>query len=425
MRKIYPVRNSSTRKIIHRLKGEADFVSDKWYYQLGGKVSNGVYLDYASTTPVDTRIVKAMAPYFGEKFGNTMSLHSLGQEAKVALEESRSELARILGVKSREIIFTSSATESNNLVLKGVAFANIEKGRHIIVSSIEHECVLESAKWLEKQGFEVTRLKVDKYGFVDIRELERAIRKDTILVSIIHANNEVGTIQPIAEIGRIIQNTKYKLQSTIYFHTDASQSFGKIPVDVNKMQVDLLTVSSHKIYGPKGAALLYVREGIKIEPLLHGGGHEEGLRSSTVNVPAIVGFAKAAQLCKTTMKQEGSCLTRLSTKLIKGVLEKIPNVLLNGHLAKRLPNIVNFTFKGVEGETLVFKLDLIGIFVSTGSACSLIEMEPSHVLLAMGLNPRDAKSSVRFSLGRFTTEKDIDYVLSVLPKAVKELRGRH
>ncbi|TSC75528.1 MAG: cysteine desulfurase [Parcubacteria group bacterium Gr01-1014_30] len=379
-----------------------------------------IYLDYAATTPVDPKVQRAMIPYLTRRFGNTMSLHSLGQEAKVALEQSRSEIASMLGVRSPQIIFTSSATESNNLALKGVALArrSLGEGGHIIISSIEHECVLESAVWLEKQGFEITRLKVDKFGFIDLQELESAIRKDTILVSVIHANNETGVIQPIAQIGKICR------EKGVYLHSDASQSFGKIPIDVNKTQVDLLTASSHKIYGPKGAALLYVREGIKLEPFLHGGGHEEGLRSSTVNVPAIVGFAKAAKICKEDMKKELGRLSLLREKFIDGVLNKIPESKLNGSKDKCLPNIVNFTFKGVEGETLVIKLDLMGIFVSTGSACSLTTMEPSHVLLAMGLNPRDARSSIRFSLGRFMTEKDIDYVLRVLPEAVRELRTK-
>lgn len=386
-----------------------------------------IYLDYASTTPVDKRVLKSLTPYWTEKFGNTMSLHSLGLEAKVALEQNRKKIASFLGVKSSEIIFTGSATESNNWALKGIAFANREKSNHIIISSIEHECVIQAAKWLEKQGFEITRLKVDKYGLVNLQGLEKSIRRDTILVSIIHANNEIGTIQPLAKIGEIIKKKSliFNLKSKIYFHTDAAQSFGKIPIDVHKAGVDLLTASSHKIYGPKGAALLYVRESVKIEPLLHGGGHEEGLRSSTVNLPAIVGFTEAFQICQKEMKKEIKRLKGLRDKFIKGVLEKIPGVSLNGSPKDVLPNIINFTFRGVEGEALVLKLDLMGIFISTGSACSLTNLEPSHVLLATGKNPKDAKSSVRFSLGRFTTQKDIDYLLKVLPKAVRELRVKN
>jgi len=375
-----------------------------------------IYLDYAATTPVDPRVLKAMEPYFSEKFGNTMSLHSFGQEAKTALEESREIVADLMGAKPSEIIFTSSATESNNLALKGVAFANRNKGNHIIISSIEHACIMESAKWLERQGFEITRLKVDKYGLVDPDEVKKAIKKETILVSIMHANNEIGTIEPIEEIGKICK------ERGVYFHTDAAQSFGKIPINVNKMNIDLMTVSSHKMYGPKGAAALFVREGTKIEPILHGGGHEMGLRSSTVNVAAIVGFAEACKIAKKEMEKEAKRLTKLRDKLIKGVLEKIPGSYLNGHPTKRLPNNANFWFEGVEGESIVIQLDLLGIAASTGSACSSEKLEPSYVLLAIGLRPEQAHGSLRLSLGRWTTEKDIDYALEVLPKVIKRLR---
>ena len=382
-----------------------------------------IYLDYAATAPVDPRVVKAMLPYFSEKFGNTMSLHSFGQEAKEALEESREVVANLIRAKPNEIIFTSSATESNNLALKGIAFANENKGRHIVISSIEHPCIIESAKWLEKQGFEITRLKVDKYGLVEPDDVRKAIRKETILVSIMHANNEIGTIEPIEEIGKIIKKSNIQNQkSKIYFHTDAAQSFGKIPIDVNKMNVDLLTVSSHKMYGPKGAAALFVREGTKIEPLIHGGGHESGLRSSTVNVAAIVGLAEAARICEREMKKEAQREIKLRDKLIKGVLQKIKGSHLNGHPKKRLPNNINFSFPGIEGESLVMQLDFLGIAASTGSACSSAKLEPSHVLLAIGLKPEQAHGSLRLSLGRWTKEKDINYVLDVLPKVVKRLR---
>jgi len=373
-------------------------------------------LDYAATTPVDPRVLKAMLPYFSVKFGNTMSLHSFGQEAKAALEESRAIVADLINAKPNEIIFTSSATESNNLALKGVAFANKNKGRHIIISQIEHACVRETAKWLETQGFEVTRIKVDEYGLVSSEDVKKAIKKETILVSIIHASNEIGTIQPIEEIGRICK------ERGVYFHTDAVQSLGKIPIDVTKMNIDLLTASSHKMYGPKGAACLFVREGVKIEPILHGGGHEFGLRSSTVNVAAIVGFAKACEICKKEMKKEAERLTKLRDKLIKGVLEKIPGSRLNGHPKMRLPNNANFSFKGVEGEAIVIQLDLLGIAGSTGSACASAKLEPSPILLAIGLKPEQAHGSLRLTLGRWTKEKDIEYVLKVLPKVIKNLR---
>lgn len=373
-------------------------------------------MDYAATTPVDPRVVKAMLPYFSEKFGNTMSLHSFGQEAKEALEESREVIADLMGAKPKEIIFTSSATESNNTALKGIAFANRKKGNHIIISPIEHDCVIESARWLESQGFEVTRLKVGKFGLIDPADVKKAIKKDTILVSVMHANNEIGTIEPIEEIGKICR------ERNVYFHTDAAQSFGKIPIDVNKMNIDLMTVSSHKTYGPKGAGALFVRGGTKIEPIIHGGGHESGLRSSTVNVPAIVGFAEAARICQREMRREAEKLTKLRDKLIKGVLKKIGGSHLNGHPKKRLPNNANFWFKGVEGESIVMHLDLLGIAVSSGSACSSKSLAPSHVLLAIGLRPEQAYGSLRLSLGRWTKEKDINYVLDVLPKVVKRLR---
>jgi len=368
-----------------------------------------IYFDYAATTPVDPRAKKAMEPFFSEKFGNTMSIHSFGQEAKIALEQSRKKLADLIKAKSEEIIFTSSATESNNLVLKGI------KGKHIIISQIEHPCIAETANWLEKQGVEITRIPVDKDGLVNPLDIKKAIKKETTLVSIIHASNEIGAIQPIEEIGKICREKK------VLFHTDASQSFGKIPIDVNKMNIDLLTASSHKIYGPKGAACLYIREGLKIEPLLHGGGQERGLRSSTVNVPAIVGFAKAVEICEKEMKKESQRLTKLRDKLIKNVL-KIKNSHLAGHLKKTLPNIISFWFDFIEGESIVLQLDLLGIAASTGSACSSLKLEPSPVLLAIGLKPPLAYGSLRVSLGRQTTEKEIDYLIKVLPEIVKKLR---
>jgi len=391
---------------------------------------NKIYFDYAATTPVDPRVKKAMDPYFTEKFGNTMSLYSFGQEAKVALEESREVVANLINAKPNEIVFTASATESNNLALKGVAWVYKNKGKpsfgrlkrpsegqgHIIISTIEHPCVLESADWLKRQGFKITKVKVDKYGAVNPEDIKKAIEKDTILVSIIHASNEIGTIQPIERIGKICREKR------VLFHIDAAQSFGKLPIDVNKMNIDLLTASSHKMYGPKGAACLYIREGVKIEPILHGGGQENGLRSSTVNIPAIVGFAKSCEICKKEMKKEADRLTKLRNKLIKGVL-KIKNSYLNGHSSNRLPNNANFRFDFIEGESLVIQLDINGIAASTGSACSSIKLEPSHVLLAIGLKPEQAHGSLRISLGRWTTEKEINYLLKILPKIIKQLRS--
>ncbi len=375
-----------------------------------------IYLDYAATTPVDPQVNKAILPYFEEKFGNTMSLHSFGQEAKQALEESRGVIADLIGAKPNEIIFTSSATESNNLALKGIALGNKKIGNHIIISQIEHPCIIESAKWLEGQGFRITRLSVDRYGLVNPKDVKKAIRKNTILVSIIHASNEIGTIQPIAEIGRICKEKR------VCVHTDAVQSFGKIPIDVQKMNIDLLSASAHKMYGPKGVACLFIREGTRIEPILHGGGQEFGLRSSTVNIPAIVGFAKAVKICKREMEKENIRQVKLRDKLIKGVLGKIIGSRLNGHPKKRLPNNANFWFEFVEGESIVIQLDLLGVAASTGSACSSIKLEPSHVLLAIGLKPEQAHGSLRLTLGRWTTEKEIDYLLKVLPKVIKRLR---
>jgi len=376
-----------------------------------------IYLDYAATTPVDPRVMKAMQPYFTKDFGNTMSLHSFGQKAKEALEESRQEIANLINADRKEIIFTASATESNNLALKGVAAANKEKGKHIIISTIEHTCIIESAKWLEKEGFEITRLAVDKYGLIGLESVRQAIKPETILISIIHASNEIGTIQPIEEIGKICR------AKGVYFHTDASQSFGKIPLDVKKMNIDLLTASSHKIYGPKGAALLYIRQGIKIEPLIHGGGQEFGLRSSTINLPAIVGFTEAAKLCREEMTKETRRLTALRDELIKNVIQTIKGVHLNGHPQKRLANNINFWFEFIEGESLVYSLNELGVAVSTGSACSSAKLEPSHVLLAIGLKPHQAHGSLRISLGRWTTGKEIEYFLKVIPLAVEKLRG--
>jgi len=375
-----------------------------------------IYLDYAATTPIDKRVVKVMLPYFEENFGNTMSLHSFGQEAKFALEQSRQILADLINAEPNEIIFTGSATESNNLALKGIAFANELKGNHIIISAIEHPCIIESAKWLAKQGFEITKLPVDKYGLVNPEDVKKAITPKTILVSIMHASNEIGTIEPIDEIGKICR------QKGVYFHTDAVQSFGKIPIDVKKMNIDLLTASSHKMYGPKGVALLYIRNGVKIEPILHGGGQENGLRSSTVNVPAIVGFAKAAEICKKEMSREALRLSKLRDKLIKSVL-KIKGSHLNGHPKNRLPNNANFRFEFVEGESLIMRLDLEGIACSTGSACSSIKLEPSHVLTAIGLRPEEAHGSLRVSLGRFTSEKEINQLIKVLPGIVEKIRS--
>jgi cysteine desulfurase len=375
------------------------------------------YFDYAASTPIDPLVLKVMFKCLKENFANSMSLHFLGQKAALAVEESRQKIAKIINGQPEEIVFTSSATESNNLALKGVAFANKNCGKnHLIVSKIEHDCVIESARWLQTQGFFVDWLNVDNYGFINFDQLKKLIRKETILVSVIHANNEIGTIQNIAEIGKICH------QAGVYFHTDASQSFAREKIDVEAMNIDLLTASSHKIYGPKGAALLYVKKGVIIEPILHGGGHESGLRSSTVNVPAIVGFTKAAEIMDRKKEEENKRLTKLRDYLIKEILTKIPRTKLNGHPIKRLANNVNISFNGVEGESLLMELDYYGIEVSTGSACSSKNLMPSHVLMALGLPPQEAHGSLRITLGRFTKKSDVDYLIKTLIKVVKKFR---
>jgi len=373
-------------------------------------------MDYAATTPVDPRVLAAMKPYFSEKFGNASSLHSFGQEAKYAMEEARNNIADLIKAESSEIIFTSGGTESNNFAIKGIAFANRERGRHIITSALEHDAVLEPCEWLKKFGFEVAILPVDKYGLIDPADVEKAIRKDTILVSIMAANNEIGTTQKIGEIGRICS------RKNVPFHTDAVQAFGKTLIDVEKMHIDLLSASAHKMYGPKGVGCLYVRKGLKIDPLLHGGGHEFGLRSTTENVAGIVGFGAAAELRKKEMKPEAKRLTSLRDKLIKNIL-KIDHSHLNGHPALRLPNNANFWFDFIEGESLIMHLDSKGIAASTGSACSSKDLEPSHVLLAIGLRHEQAHGSLRLTLGKYNTDADVKYVSKVLPEIVEKLRN--
>lgn len=372
-----------------------------------------IYMDYAATTPVRPEVLAAMRPYFDRKFGNASSIHKWGREAKAALDKSRAIISDALGCKESEIIFTSGGTEADNLALVGAAFANREKGRHIITSAIEHHAVLDTCKLLAKNGFDVTYVSVDKYGLVSPWEVERAIRKDTILVSVMHANNEIGTIQPIEEIGKICK------AKGVLFHTDAVQTFCHIPIDITN--IDLLSLSSHKIGGPKGVGALYVRSGVRLEPLLHGGGQERGLRSGTENVAGIVGFAKAVEIGMKEIASESKRLEKLRDRLIKGVLA-IPNCALTGHPKRRLPNNASFWFKFIEGEALGLSLDAEGIASSTGSACSSKSLEPSHVLLACGLKPHEAHGSLRLTLGPSTTKADVDYVLHVLPRAVEKLR---
>lgn len=375
------------------------------------------YFDYAASTPIDPKVLKVIGKHLKNNFANSMSLHQMGQRAAIAIETSRKKLAKIINAEPNEIIFTSSATESNNLAIKGTAFANRNRGKkHIIISKIEHDCILESARWLKSMGWTVDYLNVDKYGFIDINQLRKLIRKETLLVSIIHANNEIGTIQDVEIIGKICR------EAGVYFHTDASQSFAREKIDVKKMNIDLLTASSHKIYGPKGVALLYVKKNVIIEPILHGGGHEKGLRSSTLNTPAIVGFAKAAEIMNKLREKENERLREMRDYLIQEILTKIPRSHLNGHPQKRLANNINISFNGVEGESLLTELDYYGIEVSTGSACSSSNLMPSHVLIALGLPPQEAHGSLRISLGRFTKKSEVKYLVKTLIKVVKKLR---
>lgn len=375
-----------------------------------------VYLDHSATTPIRPEVVEAMQVALTEQFGNPSSVHGFGRAAKKALEEAREQVAQLIGAQPNEIIFTSGGTEADNLALIGTAFANQKKGKHIITSSIEHHAVLDTCRWLEKNGFEVTYLPVDKDGLVRVEDLQAAIQDDTILISIMHVNNEVGTIQPIEEIGKIAK------EKGIIFHSDAVQSVGKIPVDVNDLQVDLLSVSAHKIYGPKGVGCLYVRKGTRIQPIHFGGGQERKRRPGTENMPGIVGFGKACELARKELPEEQK-LVVLRDKLIDGLLERIPDCQLNGHRTKRVPTNVNVSIRYLEGEAMLLSLDLKGIAASSGSACTSGSLDPSHVLLAMGICHEIAHGSLRMTLGRGNTEEDIDYVLEELPKIVERLRN--
>ncbi len=373
-----------------------------------------VYLDHAATTPVDEEVLEEMLPYFTKKYGNASSLHSFGREARDAIERSRERVAELIGAESEEIIFTAGGTESDNIAIKGIAF---RKGKgHIITSQIEHPAVMATCQHLEKKGFDVTYLPVDKYGMVSPEDVENAIRDDTILITIMHANNEIGTVEPIEEIAKIAR------ENEIVFHTDAVQSVGKIPVDVKRIGMDMLSISAHKIYGPKGVGALYIKKGTKIEAIIHGGGHEKGLRPSTENVPGIVGLGKACELAEKRMEEDMKRIQRLRDKLIKGVLE-IEESYLNGHPEKRLPNNAHFRFAAVEGESLILSLDDKGIAGSTGSACSSKKLKPSYVLMAIGLNEVQAHGSLRLTLGRENTEEEIDYVIEVLPPILEKLRA--
>lgn len=374
-----------------------------------------VYADYAATTPTDPRVVEAMQPYFTDFYGNASSLNSFGFKAKEALEKSRETIAEFMKAEASELIFTGSATEANNLVLKGHAFKEGKSKCHIAVSSVDHDCVLLSAKWLKRQGFKITILPVDRYGSLDLDALEKTLEENVTLVSVVHGNNEIGTIQPIEEITRACH------EHGALFHTDAVQSFGKLAIDVRKIKIDFMTINGHKLYGPKGVGALFKRKGRELDTLIHGGGHEFGLRSGTENIPAIVGFAKAVELREGEMEAEARRLTNMRNKLIKATLE-IEETYLNGHPTERLANNTNFRFSYIEGEAVVLSLGSEGIAASSGSACSSKSAEPSHVLLAIGLKPEEARGSLRISIGKYNTEEDIDYIIQVLSKVVKRLR---
>ncbi|MDP2939191.1 MAG: cysteine desulfurase NifS [Candidatus Omnitrophota bacterium] len=377
---------------------------------------NRIYLDYAATTPCDPEVVKAMLPFFNEIFGNPSSIHYFGQQAKKAMEDSRQKVADFLGAKPEEIVFTSGGTESNNFALFGVAVSLETKGNHIIVSTIEHHAITEPVKVLEKKGFKITHLKVDKTGLVDPEDVRKAITDKTILISVMHANNEIGVIEPISEIGKIAK------EKGIYFHSDAVQTVGHITTNVNELNVDLLSLSAHKFYGPKGVGALYIRRGTKISSFLHGGDQERSRRASTHNIAGIVGLAKAIELCQQKLPQEIKEQSELRDILIKEIPKEISDCRLNGHPLKRLPNNVNFSFAFIEGESILLHLDMLGIAASTGSACTSSSLEPSHVLLAIGLPHELAHGSLRLTLGRWTKKEEIDFLLENLPKVVDKLR---
>lgn len=391
-------------------------------FEKTGKEENGfmkkTYMDHAATTPTDVEVVKAMEPYFSLKYGNPNSIHSFGQEAREAVEEAREKIAHLIGANSSEIIFTAGGTEADNYAIKGIAWANQKKGNHIITSKIEHHAVLHSCQFLEKHGFKITYLPVDKYGLIDPEDVEGAITDKTILVTIMHANNEIGTIEPIKEISKIVK------KAGIYFHTDSVQTTGHIPIDVNDLGVDMLSMSGHKFYGPNGVGALYLRKGTRIVNLIDGGAQEKNRRAGTENVVGIVGLGKAAELAEKRLQQgKEDEVIKLRDKLIKGIAEKIDHTRLNGHPTKRLPGNTNFCFEFIEGESMLLSLDMEGVAASSGSACTSGSLEASHVLLSIGLPPEIAHGSLRLTLGKDNTNEEIDYVISILPGIIEKLRA--
>jgi len=375
-----------------------------------------IYMDHSATTYVRKEVVEAMAPYHAEHFGNPSSIYSIARESKKAIDAARKQAARALGAEPDEIYFTSGGSESDNWAIKGVALANRKKGNHIITSKIEHHAVLHTCEYLEKEGFTVTYLPVDQYGLVDPAGLEEAITDRTVLISIMYANNEIGTIEPVAELGAIARRHK------IPFHTDAVQAVGNIPIDVKSQNIDLLSLSSHKFYGPKGTGVLYIRKGITIDNLIHGGGQERRRRAGTENIAGIVGLGKAIELATADIEGHNRRIRALRDRLLNGILAKIPHSRLNGHPEKRLPGNINISFEFIEGESMLLWLDDEGICASTGSACTSGSLEPSHVLLATGLPVEISHGSLRLTLGNVNTDADVDFVIEVLPKVVSRLR---
>ncbi|MCL6565668.1 MAG: cysteine desulfurase NifS [Acidobacteriia bacterium] len=375
-----------------------------------------IYFDHNATTPVDPAVREAMLPYLSEVFGNASSIHSFGQQARAAVERARQSVAALLGARPAEIVFTSGGTEADNLAIFGIVHAAGGARKHVITTQIEHHAVLNACQALQEQGVAVTFLPVSSDGLVDPDDVRRALRPETVLITVMHANNELGTVQPIAEIARIAA------EAGIPFHTDAVQSAGKLPVDVESLGVDLLSLSAHKLYGPKGVGALYIRRGVHLRPLLYGGHHERDRRPGTENVPGIVGLGQAAALARQRLSEEAVRLAALRDRLERGLLERIPHLRVNGARAPRTPNTTNITFSFIEGEALVIALDLKGVACSTGAACSSGAVEPSHVLTAIGLPPEEARASLRFSLGHANTEADVDYALNVIPDVVEHLR---
>ena len=378
---------------------------------------NRYYFDHSATTRVDPAVAQAMTKAMTEYFGNPSSVHGFGREARVALEDAREKIARMLNCDPAELFFTSGGTEADNLALMGVMEANRDRGDHLIISKVEHHAVLETAHYLEQQGYRVSYVSPDSYGMIKPDEVLHAIIPGTVLISIMHANNEVGTINPIAMIGQIAR------ERGILFHTDAVQSFGKLPTDVKNMNVDMLSLSGHKIYGPKGVGAIYIRKGIKLNRRTHGGHQEREIRTGTENLPGAIGLSVAAEICQKKMISEADRLAKLRDRMWEGMKSRLPDIRLNGHPTERLPGLVNISFEGIEGEALMLTLDMRGLAASTGSACSSGQTSASHVLLAMGIPPQIAQGSIRFSMGRENDDESVDYALEIVPQVVQNLRA--